>query len=183
MLWNTPAALPPPNAGDLPIIKGKNCTVRQGSKVASLGRLRPVATPRSTPLGLAAGKLRRHRRWRERQNGEDRKGSKNDPPINPSIVMPSSQSLHTLPEFKRILVHEKAQFYKGFTEKLLAYSLRPARRRADRGLVNGILEEHRQGGAPFAGDDSGDPGEPGVSDEVNYRVFVTNERREVNMPP
>ena len=59
-----------------------------------------------------------------------------------------STSFKTLPEFKRILVDEKSKFYKGFTEKLLAYALGRPVGAADRELVNGILsdttkEEHR----------------------------------------
>jgi hypothetical protein len=148
VLWNTPAALPPPNAGDLPIIKGKNLSVRQ-----RLEQHRSVAFCASChtkidPLGLALENYDAIGAWRERQNGEGRKGTKNDPPIDPSGVMPSGQSFKTLPEFKRILVEEKAKFYKGFTEKLLAYSLGRPVGAADRELVNGILsdtakEEHR----------------------------------------
>ncbi len=148
VLWNTPAALPPPNAGDLPIIKGKNLTVRQ-----RLEQHRSVAFCASChtkidPLGLALENYDAIGAWRERQNGEGRKGAKNDPPIDPSGVMPGGQSFKTLPEFKRILVDEKAKFYKGFTEKLLAYALGRPVGAADRELVNGILEgtakeEHR----------------------------------------
>jgi hypothetical protein len=148
VLWNTPAALPPPNAGDLPIIKGKNLTVRQ-----RLEQHRSVAFCASChtkidPLGLALENYDAIGAWRERQNGEGRKGAKNDPPIDPSGVMPGGQSFKTLPEFKRILVEEKPKFYKGFTEKLLAYALGRPVGAADRELVNGILndtakEEHR----------------------------------------
>jgi hypothetical protein len=140
VLWNTPAALPPPNAGDLPIIKGKNLSVRQ-----RLEQHRSVAFCASChtkidPLGLALENYDAIGAWRERQNGEGRKGTKNDPPIDPSGVMPSGQSFKTLPEFKRILVDEKAKFYKGFTEKLLAYALGRPVGATDRELVNGILE-------------------------------------------
>jgi hypothetical protein len=148
VLWNTPAALPPPNAGDLPIIKGKNLSVRQ-----RLEQHRSVAFCASChtkidPLGLALENFDAIGAWRERQNGEGRKGTKNDPPIDPSGVMPTGQSFKTLPEFKRILMDEKAKFHKGFTEKLLAYALGRPVGAADRELVNGILEgtakeEHR----------------------------------------
>jgi len=148
VLWNTPAALPPPNAGDLPIIKGKNLTVRQ-----RLEQHRSVAFCASChskidPLGLALENYDAIGAWRDRQNGEGRKGGKNDPPIDPSGVISGGQSFKTLPEFKRILVEEKAKFFKGFTEKLLAYALGRPVGAADRELVDGILsdtakEEHR----------------------------------------
>ena len=69
-------------------------------------------------------------------------------PRDASGVMPGGQSFKTLPEFKRILAHEKAKFYRGFTEKLLAYALGRPVGAADRELVNGILsaaarEEYR----------------------------------------
>ena len=141
VLWNTPAALPPPNAGDLPIIKGKNLTVRQ-----RLEQHRSVAFCASChtkidPLGLALENYDAIGAWRERQNGEGRKGGKNDPPINPSGVLLGDQAFQTLPEFKSILVKEKAQFLKGFTEKLLAYALGRPVGAADRELVNGILAD------------------------------------------
>ena len=161
MLWNTPAALPPPNAGDLPVIKGKNLTVRQ-----RLEQHRSVAFCASChtkidPLGLALENYDAIGAWRERQNGEGRKGGKNDPPIDASGVMPGGQAFQTLPEFKRVLLEEKAKFLKGFTEKLLAYALGRPVGAADQELVNGILTARGQGGIPFAGDSSGDRGHAG----------------------
>jgi hypothetical protein len=148
VLWNTPAALPPPNAGDLPVIKGKNLTVRQ-----RLEQHRSVAFCASChtkidPLGLALENYDAVGAWRERQNGEGRKGGPNDPPIDASGVMPAGQSFQNLPEFKRILLEEKSKFLKGFTEKLLAYALGRPVGAADQELVGGILtsagmEEYR----------------------------------------
>jgi hypothetical protein len=65
VLWNTPAALPPPNAGDLPVIKGKNLTVRQ-----RLEQHRSVAFCASChtkidPLGLALENYDAIGAWRE----------------------------------------------------------------------------------------------------------------------
>jgi hypothetical protein len=148
VLWNTPAPLPPPNAGDLPVIKGKNLTVRQ-----RLEQHRSVAFCASChtkidPLGLALENYDAIGAWRERQNGEGRKGGKNDPPIDPSGVMPGGQAFQSLPEFKRLLLDEKSRFLKGFTEKMLAYALGRPVGAADQELVNGILtatasEDHR----------------------------------------
>ena len=148
VLWNTPAALPPPNAGDLPVIKGKNLSVRQRLEQHRSVPFCASCHVKIDPLGLALENFDAIGAWRERQNGEGRKGTKNDPPIDPSGVMPTGQSFKTLPEFKRILVEEKAKFHKGFTEKLLAYALGRPVGAADRELVNGILEgtakeEHR----------------------------------------
>jgi hypothetical protein len=141
VLWNTPAALPPPNVADLPVIKGKNLTVRQ-----RLEQHRSVAYCASChtkidPLGLALENYDAVGAWRERQNGEGRKGAMSDPPINASGVMPGGQTFQTLPEFKRILLDEKPKFLKGFTEKLLAYALGRPVGAADQELVNGILTD------------------------------------------
>jgi hypothetical protein len=149
VLWNTPASLPPPNAGDLPMVKGKNLTVRQ-----RLEQHRSVAFCASChtkidPLGLALENYDAIGAWRERQNGEGRKGGKYDPPIDPSGVMPSGQTFKTLPEFKRLLLDEKEKFLKGFTEKLLAYALGRPVGAADRTLVSAILGEAAKDGYRF----------------------------------
>ena len=133
VLWNTPAALPPPNAGDLPVIKGKNLTVRQ-----RLEQHRSVAFCASChtkidPLGLALENYDAIGAWRERQNGEGRKGGKNDPPIDASGVMPGGQAFKTLPEFKRILLEEKAEIPQGLHGEIAGLRARPAGRRGGPG--------------------------------------------------
>jgi hypothetical protein len=148
VLWNTPAALPPPNAGDLPVIKGKNLTVRERLEQHRSVTFCASCHTKIDPLGLALENYDAIGAWRERQNGEGRKGGKNDPPIDASGVMPGGQAFKTLPEFKNILLDEKAKFLKGFTEKLLAYALGRPVGAADQELVHGILtstakEEYR----------------------------------------
>jgi hypothetical protein len=148
VLWNTPAPLPPPNAGDLPVIKGKNLTVRQRLEQHRSVTFCASCHSKIDPLGLALENYDAIGAWRERQNGEGRKGGKNDPPIDPSGVMPSGQPFQTLPEFKRLLLEEKPRFLKGFTERMLAYALGRPVGAADQELVNRILggtarEEHR----------------------------------------
>ena len=105
----------------------------------------PAANPSGADLlvgDLAVGA------WRERQNGEGRQGGPRDPLIDASGILPSGQAFKTLPEFKRILLDEKAKFLKGFTEKLLAYALGRPVGATDQELVKGILsgtarQEHR----------------------------------------
>jgi hypothetical protein len=148
VLWNTPAALPPPNAGDLPVIKGKNLTVRQRLEQHRSVPFCASCHTKIDPLGLALENYDAVGAWRERQNGEGRKGGKYDPPIDPSGVLPGGQEFKTLPEFKRFLLDEKPKFLKGFTEKLLAYALGRPVGATDQELVNGILasaarEEYR----------------------------------------
>jgi len=148
VLWNTPAALPPPNVGDLPVIKGKNLTVRQRLEQHRSVVFCASCHSKIDPLGLALENYDAVGAWRERQNGEGRKGGKNDPLIDASGVMPGGQAFQTQPEFKRLLLEEKPLFLKGFTEKLLAYALGRPVGAADHELVKGILagtakEEYR----------------------------------------
>ena len=139
VLWNTPAPLPPPNAGDLPVIKGKKLTVRQ-----RLEQHRSVANcaschARIDPLGLALENYDAIGAWRERQNGEGRKGDRNDPPIDASGVLPGGKGFQSLPEFKQALLEEKGKFLKGLTEKLLAYALGRPVGATDRATVEQIV--------------------------------------------
>ena len=141
VLWNTPAPLPPPNAGDLPVIKGKVVSVRQ-----RLEMHRSVATCASChakidPLGLALENYDAIGAWRDRQNGEGRKGGPNDPLIDASGVMLGGKAFQTLPEFKRIMMEEREKFLKGFTEKLLAYALGRPVGATDRAVVDKILAD------------------------------------------
>lgn len=148
VLWNTPAPLPPPNAGDLPVVKGKNLTVRERLEQHRSVTFCASCHTKIDPLGLALENYDAVGAWRERQNGEGRKGAKNDPPINPSGVMPSGKEFQTLSEFKRLMMEEKARFLQGFTEKMLAYALGRPVGAADQQLVDGILsttskDDHR----------------------------------------
>jgi hypothetical protein len=141
VLWNTPAPLPPPNAGDLPVSKGKKLTVRQ-----RLEEHRSVANCASChakidPLGLALENYDAIGAWRDRHNGEGRKGDKNDPPIDASGVMPDGKAFQSLPEFKQVLLEEKDKFLKGFAEKLLAYALGRPVGATDRTTVEQVLAE------------------------------------------
>ncbi|MCE9530510.1 MAG: DUF1592 domain-containing protein, partial [Planctomycetes bacterium] len=141
VLWNTPAPLPPPNAGDLPVIKGKNLSVRQ-----RLEQHRSVATCASChakidPLGLGLENYDAIGLWRERQNGEGRRGDRYDPVIDSSGVMPNGKVFQNLPEYKQALLDEKDKFLKGFTEKMLAYALGRPVGVTDRTTVEQVLAE------------------------------------------
>ncbi len=140
VLWNTPAPLPPPNAGDLPVVKGKNLTVRERLEQHRSVVFCASCHTKIDPLGLALENYDAIGAWRERQNGEGRKGGKGDPPINSSGVMPSGKEFQTLAEFKQLMMDEQAKFLNGFTEKMLAYALGRPVGAADRELVGGILK-------------------------------------------
>jgi hypothetical protein len=141
VLWNTPAPLPPPNVGDLPVIKGKNLTVRQRLEQHRSVDFCASCHAKIDPLGLALENYDAVGAWRERQNGENRKGGKGDPAIDASGTMPDGRAFHDLGEFKKLLLDEKPKFVKGFTEKLLAYALGRPVGAADRDLVGRVLAD------------------------------------------
>jgi len=141
VLWNTPASLPPPDAGNLPVVKGKNLTVRQRLDQHKTVPLCASCHVKIDPLGLALENYDAIGAWRERHNGEGRKGLQNEPPIDASGVMPDGTAFKTLPEFKRILLAEKGKFLKGFTERLLAYALGRPIGATDRATVERIIAE------------------------------------------
>lgn len=136
VLWNRPPPLPPPNAGDLPVIKGKNLTVRQRLEQHRSVTSCAACHARIDPLGLALENYDAVGAWRERQNGERRRGDHNDPPIDPSGTMPDGEAFQNLQEFKQILMTEKSAFLNGFTEKLLAYALGRPVGATDRELID-----------------------------------------------
>jgi hypothetical protein len=141
VFWNRPPPPPPPNVGDLPVIKGKNLTVRQ--RLEQHRSMPNCASCHSKidPLGLALENYDAVGAWRERQNGERRTGGKGDPPIDPSGVMPDGKTFKTLAEFKQVMLEEKGKFLQGFTEKLLAYALGRPIGATDRELVDKIVFE------------------------------------------
>ena len=59
--------------------------------------------------------------------------------IDPSGVILDGKSFKTLTEFKQVLVEEKAKFFQGFAEKLLAYALGRPVGATDRELVEQIV--------------------------------------------
>jgi hypothetical protein len=77
--------------------------------------------------------------WRERQNGEGRKGEAKDPPIDASGVMPNGKPFANLTEYKQALLEEREKFLKSFTEKLLAYALGRPIGVTDRAMVERII--------------------------------------------
>ncbi len=166
VLWNTPASLPPPNAGDLPVVKGKNLTVRQRLEQHRSVVFCASCHTKIDPLGLALENYDAIGAWRDRQNGEGRKGGKFDPPIDPSGVMPGGQTFKTLPEFKGLLLVEREKFLKGFTEKLLAYALGRPVGAADQTLVKTLLGDAARDEYRLQALAAGHRGNAGVSEQV-----------------
>jgi hypothetical protein len=141
VLWNKPALLPPPNVGDLPPMVKDVKTVRQRLEKHRLNAFCASCHNTIDPLGLALENYDAIGAWRERQNGEGRKGTKYDPAIDASGIMPDGKAFKDLPEFKQLLQEENARFLKGFTEKLLAYALGRNIGTTDRELVEKVLAD------------------------------------------
>jgi len=123
MLWNQPVPPPPPNAGDLPVIKDKKLTVRE-----RLGQHRASDNcaschSRVDPFGLALENYDATGMWRDRQNGEGMRGDASSPALDVSGALPDGHPFASIQEFKAALIADQAIFIKGFAEKLLCYAL------------------------------------------------------------
>ena len=122
-LWNRPVPQPPPNAGDLPVIKDKNLTVRARLEQHRMSENCASCHSRVDSFGLALENYDATGMWRDRQNGEGMRGNKNDPALDVSGELPDGAKFATVQEFKAALLAKKEAFVNGFAEKLLCYAL------------------------------------------------------------
>jgi hypothetical protein len=122
-LWNQPVPAPPPNVGDLPVIKEKNLSVRARLDQHRLSENCASCHGHVDGFGLALENYDATGKWRDRQNGEGMRGQKKDPAIDASGQLADGTSFHTVQEFKAALLANKDKFAKAFTEKLLCYAL------------------------------------------------------------
>jgi hypothetical protein len=122
-LWNRPVPPPPPNVGDLPIIKDKKLSVRARLEQHRSTENCASCHARVDPFGLALENYDATGMWRDRQNGEGMSGDKNSPALDVSGKLPDGTEFKTVQEYKAALLAQKQTFVKGFTEKLLCYAL------------------------------------------------------------
>jgi hypothetical protein len=139
VLWNEPAKPPPPNAGDLPAIKGKNLTVRQRLEQHRNSASCASCHAHLDPFGMALENYDAIGKWRERQNGEGMRGDDKSPPLDIGGALPSGREFHDVAEYKQALLAEKDHFVRGFTKKMLTYALGRSVGAADRELVDGVV--------------------------------------------
>jgi hypothetical protein len=78
--------------------------------------------------------------WRDRQNGERFQNDKNAPLLDVSGVLPSGREFKTVQEFKQALLVEKGRFVRGFTEKMLSYSLGRPVGATDRSTIDTLIK-------------------------------------------
>ena len=139
VLWNEPAKPPPPNAGDLPAVKGKNLTVRQRLEQHRNSASCASCHAHLDPFGMALENYDAIGKWRERQNGEGMRGDDKSPPLDVSGALPSGREFHNVAEYKQALLAEKDHFVRGFTKKMLTYALGRSVGATDRELVDGVV--------------------------------------------
>src|SRR5262249_11707465 len=140
-LWNDPAKPPPPNAGDLPAVKGKNLTVRQRLEQHRNSAVCASCHARLDPFGVALENYDAIGKWRERQNGEGFQGDSKSPALDVSGVLPSGRTFNDLAEYKQALLAEKERFVRGFTQKMLTYALGRSVGATDRQIVDAIVNK------------------------------------------
>ena len=146
MLWNQPVPPPPPNAGDLPVIKDKKLTVRERLNQHRLSDNCASCHSRVDPFGLALENYDAIGMWRERQNGEGMHGDSGSPALDVSGKLPSGREFKSVQEFKAALIAEKEIFIRGFTEKLLCYALGRPIVYGDHVVVERIIAEAAKDG-------------------------------------
>ena len=140
-LWNDPAKPPPPNAGDLPAVKGKNLTVRQRLEQHRNSAMCASCHARLDPFGVALENYDAIGKWRERMNGEGFQGDNRSPALDVSGVLPGGRAFKDLVDYKQALLAEKDRFVRGFTQKLLTYALGRSVGATDREMVDGIVKQ------------------------------------------
>ncbi len=141
MLWNQPVPPPPPNAGDLPVIKDKKLTVRERLGQHRLSDNCASCHSRVDPFGLALENYDAIGMWRDRQNGEGMHGDAGSPALDVSGTLPTGHAFASVQEFKAALILDKAMFFKGFTEKFLCYALGRPIAYGDHLVVEQIIAE------------------------------------------
>ena len=139
--WNEPAKPPPPNAGDLPAVKGKNLTVRQRLQQHRDSPSCASCHTHLDPFGIALENYDAIGAWRERQNGEGFRGDEKSPMLDVSGVLPSGRTFNNLAEYKQALLAEKDHFVRGFTMKMLTYALGRSVGATDRDTIEGIVRK------------------------------------------
>jgi len=147
-LWNEPPKPPPPSAGDLPTVNGKNLTVRDRLQQHRGNLICASCHAKVDPFGIALENYDAIGAWRQRQNGEGFRGDDKSPLLDVTGELPSKEGqtggrkFSNLKEYKQALLAEKDRFVHGFTEKMLTYALgRPISRATDRETIAEIVRK------------------------------------------
>ncbi len=141
VLFNDPPDPPPPNVGEVePNIQGKRLTVRE--RLLQHQQIEACASCHRgiDGYGLALENFDATGAWRDRQNGEDFRGSKT-PPIDASGKLPNGRAFKNFLEFKALLLEQDGRFRRALAEKLFVYALGRPVEPADRGTIDAVVAE------------------------------------------
>ncbi len=94
------------------------------------------------PLGLAWDNYDAIGQWRTREKVTT--GTGDDPPIDPSGVLPDGRAFKDSVQFKRLLLEDRDTFLNAFIEHVCTYALRRVLTLDDREAVTAIVEEARK---------------------------------------
>lgn len=133
---------PPPPANVDPIEpvppEGDKVTVRQRLEVHARDKNCASCHSRIDPLGLAWDNFDAIGQWRDREIVPTGKGE--NPPADPSGVLPDGRAFQDAEEFKRLLREDEKTFRRAFVEHLCTYALRRVLTVDDEDDVQSIVE-------------------------------------------
>lgn len=94
------------------------------------------------PLGLAFDQFDAIGQWRTHERVDQ--GTGQDPPVDPSGVMPDGRTFADAAEFKQLLLEDNDQFLQAFVEHLCSYGLRRVLSVDDQEDIQAIVNEAKQ---------------------------------------
>jgi len=137
---------PPPPANIEPIEptppQGAKVTLRQKIEAHRTNANCAACHAKIDPLGLAFDNYDAIGRWRTHEKLSQ--GVGDDPPIDPSGVLPDGRSFADAGEFKRLLLEDRDQFARAFVEHLCTYALRRVLTFDDQDDIEAILAEAKK---------------------------------------
>ncbi len=94
------------------------------------------------PLGLAFDQYDAIGQWRTHERVEKGKGE--DPPVNPSGILPDGREFANAHEFKQLLLEDRDRFLEAFVEHLCTYALRRVMTVDDHDEIQSIVSEAKR---------------------------------------
>ncbi len=94
------------------------------------------------PLGLAFDQFDAIGQWRTHERVEN--GIGEDPPVDPSGMLPDGRTFADAEQFKRLLLDDRGRFLHAFVEHLCTYGLRRVLTVDDRQDIQSIVDEAKQ---------------------------------------
>ncbi len=123
VFFNDPPDPPPPNVGEIePNVRGENLTVRD--RLLQHQELETCAACHRglDPYGLALENFNVIGAWREKQDGENFRGS-GAPEIRVDGKLPNGKAFHDFESYKALLIEQGDRLRRGLAEKMLVYAI------------------------------------------------------------